>query len=376
MARIYRGKPLTCGSRSVSRRRALTLVEMLVVMGICVVLALLLVPVVLRSRANARTVVCANTLNGLGQTYAICLMETGNYLPDAYYTLEISDGSYQVVLRDPETNQPDRLFRDGGSQSLVCPSDDQPVEVLGRTRTGATLAVGSSYGYNVFLPIAFRNASRVTQPVNTVTFYDGDAASIVGDWEYSHGWAEDTIRYRHRGTANYLFLDGHVEHSARFLAHAFDGGVGWLALNGESTGDGDDPEWDGGLGMGIGGSLNINPNNAHMEFTLTLPDGYQITRDDLHSDNPHQHHDGFHPDYLEYTGPAARIRVKPKGNANQNSLIVNGNIYSLENKHLYIITSDTMTVRLYNDKRNGKGKAMGKWWIEINAEDAAIEIVK
>jgi len=33
-----------------------------------------------------------------------------------------------------------------------------------------------------------------------------------------------------------------------------------------------------------------------------------------------------------------------------------------------------MDVHLYNDKRNKKGKAMGKWWIKIDAEDATITV--
>ena len=70
------------------------------------------------------------------------------------------------------------------------------------------------------------------------------------------------------------------------------------------------------------------------------------------------------------------IRVKPKGNGNQNGLTVDGEPYSLANKHLYIISSDDLVVHLYNNKRNRKGKAMGKWWIDVNANDATIEIIK
>ena len=53
-----------------------------------------------------------------------------------------------------------------------------------------------------------------------------------------------------------------------------------------------------------------------------------------------------------------------------------GEAYELENKNRYLITSDDMDVRLYNSKRNKKGKAMGKWWIEIDATEAEIEVFK
>lgn len=545
------------GPRKLSMCKGLTLVEMLVVVGICGMLAVLLVPMLLRSRGEARRVVCASNLNTLGQAYAVCLMESDNYLPDAYYGFEGSEGSYEVVLRSPDTDQPDQLFRSGCSSALVCPSDSSPVQVLGRTGTGTAVPVSASYAYNVSLPLMFRNLSRVRRPVNTVSFYDGDAGEVVGTWVHELGWAGQTIRYRHRGAANYLFLDGHVEMSDGFPDRAFEGGSQWVASSRGTTGTGGSGEWDGvdfdivdgtvvpnetctatitclgaafqnGVGgaripvqahyrvndgswieitddvlggeqvvleeiasgdaialqgkwylswrnkgtyasddgsghcwamrdgdvvpsiagfdgqtsiedflepymdetgcltlgpndviflfelsrytdyeryscadfqdlvvlvslskstgggggggetVAVGGSININPNNnPSMEFTLTLPDGYEITRDDLHSDNP-QHHggEGFHPDYLEYTGPAVSVRVKPKGNGNQNGLTVDGRPYSLENKNLYVITSDDMRVCLYNDKRNRRGKAMGKWWIDIDANDATIQVVK
>jgi len=552
--------------RLLSRLRGLTITEMLVVMGICAALGLLLVPVVLRSRAEARKVVCANNLNGLGQAYTICLTESNNYLPDAYYTFEGTDGTYQVTLRGQENGQPDALFKNSGA-ALVCPSDKAPARVLSRSTSGQAISVGASYAYNIALPLSFNNASRVTQPVNTVTFYDGDLTGVVGEWSHSPGWAGDTIRYRHRKAANYLFLDGHVENSDGFPDRAFDGGGGWLALHDGTSGNGGNGGWggngpgDGGggdedpiditiedgevtpnencsatitcvgaafqygaggpripvrayyrlnggskqtitddvrggeqvtledvgagdsismvgkttqyfrsyhestgndghcwilrdgdvvpsiagfagqdaieeflapymtpegcltlgvndviflfelsnytnynryscadfqdlvvlvsfsktasggtggggnAGNALGGSININPNNSPwFEFILRLPDGFEVTRDDLHDDDPIDHGSGFHSEYLEYTGPATLIRVKPKGNGNQNSLTLNGEPYPLQNRNRYIITSNSMNVHLYNSKRNRRGKAMGKWWIDVTAADANIEV--
>ena len=551
--------------------KGLTMVEMLVVIGICGVLAMMLVPLTLHSRAKARTVVCANNLQGLGQAFSVCLTESENYFPEAYYVFEGAEGAYQVALRTPDLNQPDALLKSDYSQALSCPSDDEPVEVLGRAPSGAAVNVTSSYGYNVALPLMFLNASRVGHPANTVTFYDGDAAGVVGTWEHSLGWAADTIRPRHQGGANYLFLDGHVEHSEGFPDVAFDGGSRWLASALDTTNPGGAGGWDLGGGDGeedpveftivdgsvvpaedctaivfcigseywpfgmdrprvpvqscynlnrgswetvsddsrngnqavvedvqacdaiairarcteylrrgpyasndgsghcwvfrdgdvvpsisgamtqagievflqpymdgngclalgpsdaiflfemsdyldynrysaadfqdlvmlvrlsktggggesggnpaeaptgstLGGSININPNNnSTFEFEMILPSGVVITRDDLHSDNPHRHEgEGFHPDYLAYTGPATSVRVKPKGNGNQNGLTVDGQPYALQNKNRYIITSDSMTVHLYNNKRNRKGKAMGKWWIDIDATNATIQIM-
>jgi type II secretory pathway pseudopilin PulG len=116
-------------------------------------------------------------------------------------------------------------------------------------------------------------------------------------------------------------------------------------------------------GHSVGGSLNINPNNNEdFEFLLVKPDGSQITRDDLLASRGD----------LTYTGPAKLLRVQPKGNGNQNAITVDGETLSVRNGTLYTITSETMTVHLYNDKANGA--AMGHWMIDsLVADNATVE---
>lgn len=114
----------------------------------------------------------------------------------------------------------------------------------------------------------------------------------------------------------------------------------------------------------VGGEININPNNnPDNEFTVTLPDDSAIARDDLTQD------------YAGYSGSAKNVHVKPKGNGNQNGLIVDGEQYTVENGNSYDIASDSMTVNLYNDNVNPSGKAVGKWWIAITAGDATITVL-
>jgi hypothetical protein len=107
----------------------------------------------------------------------------------------------------------------------------------------------------------------------------------------------------------------------------------------------------------VGGEININPNNsADNEFNLALPDGTAITRDNLRA----------------YSVTAKQVLVKPKGNGNQNSLIVDGQPYTVLNADTYTITGDPMIVNLYNDHYQSDGKAMGQWWIGINAKNATV----
>lgn len=132
----------------------------------------------------------------------------------------------------------------------------------------------------------------------------------------------------------------------------------------ESDPDGPPPNPD---GQTIGGEINLNPNNrTDYEFELRKPDGTTITRDTIHSSGS----------TFEYSGPATRIRFRPKGNGNQNGLTLDGQPYRLYNSSLYTIEivgpGGAITVHLYNDSPNGKGKAMGKWWLTINATGSQI----
>lgn len=112
----------------------------------------------------------------------------------------------------------------------------------------------------------------------------------------------------------------------------------------------------------VSGSLNLNPNNSpDNEFMLVTPDGRVITRDDLHNDDTVY----TSAPCVFYEGPAVYIRVKPKGNGNQNTLEVDGEIFDLQNGTTYEFQSASMTLRIMNTQRNpGNGKAMGQWWLD------------
>lgn len=108
----------------------------------------------------------------------------------------------------------------------------------------------------------------------------------------------------------------------------------------------------------LSGEINLNPGNSpDNEFVLTLADGTAITRDDLR--------DGF----AGYTGKATRIHLKPKGNASQNGLELDGTPFPLVNGRTYDITSDWMTVKLYNGQN---GNAAGQWWLKVHAMEAIV----
>jgi len=115
----------------------------------------------------------------------------------------------------------------------------------------------------------------------------------------------------------------------------------------------------------IVGSININPNNSPQnEFHVTKDNNEVFTRDHLKTGQVNEA--GTY-----YAGTAKRVLVKPKGNGNQNGLLINGQIYPVTNNTTYVFTGD-MTIRVWNDHIKN-AKAMGHWWINIEV-NGSIEV--
>ena len=193
------------------------------------------------------------------------------------------------------------------------------------------------------------------------SFLRGLAAHYYKDHTSWKGKWPDEVSVPHTGTRpnDWTFTEYKYSRVEPVVNHLFIR-QGWFsvrwkgyfdpsAIDGESS------------GSELSGQININPNNsAGNEFSVTLPDGRNIVRADLTG--------GFGG----YEGPAVAIHIKPKGNGNQNTLKVSGLVYPILNACTYDIESKKMTVRIFNDKLNPKGVAIGDWWIAIEAETAVI----
>lgn len=126
----------------------------------------------------------------------------------------------------------------------------------------------------------------------------------------------------------------------------------------------------------VQGAINLNPNNSpHNEFrmemaggtTLTLKDGSvvnELSRDDL------KNNVNFDGDGVVFSGTINRVVVKPKGNGNQNSLMIDDQVHMVENAKTYVFEG-AMDVVVWNSHIHN-GKAMGHWWISISATDVTI----
>ena len=115
------------------------------------------------------------------------------------------------------------------------------------------------------------------------------------------------------------------------------------------------------------GSVKINPTNSpRNRFRLTKTDGSMITRDDLYEGALIDSNGVF------YTGPASEVVIKPKGNGYQNTLAINGVAYELDNNLTHSLNASSMNVTVRNDYVSN-GKAMGHWWIDVNATATTVE---
>lgn len=196
------------------RPRAMTLVELLVVMAIIGVLVGLLLPAVQASRASARQSSCKNNLK---QTGIAVLLYANNHDGD-FPRVHAATESWVYTLA-PYLENVDAI--------RVCPDDPLGLERLG------TKGKGTSYVINEYVTIetddlmSVRNINKMKQTSNTIIVFEG-ADDRAENNEHVHAslwyternisrnlwWQQfraEVNPHRHADTANYLYADGHVE---------------------------------------------------------------------------------------------------------------------------------------------------------------------
>jgi prepilin-type N-terminal cleavage/methylation domain-containing protein/prepilin-type processing-associated H-X9-DG protein len=247
--------------------RGFTLVEMLVVIMIGAVLALLLVPVVLRTRENARAVVCAENLGRLGTALAVVMPEEGGRFSNVYYGTKLfQPEKWWIDVRSANAGR-EALLSEPVGEVIGCPSARGYMRVPVRAAGGQVAWLTASYAHNVEMPLIAGALSRVRDPANRVIFYDGAPAAVLGLWEHTPTWPDATIIRRHLDSANFLFLDGHVERRGAFGAELFHGcpSPSKAALTGLPASEEKEGEWDPFLGLTV--TIRTESNNVRNEGT-------------------------------------------------------------------------------------------------------------
>ncbi len=166
------------------RKRAFTLVEMLVVIGIIGILTALLLPAVMRTKETGRSAVCLNNLHQIGLGLQLYAQENGNLLPVMY------DRGTNNIGQTPYFDQVMLPFVSGVSNVFHCPSDNEHLFEL----------TGSSYSWNVLL-----NGQDADHLHLLTNIYPASQIFVVFDKDKFH---------RVRGDAhaiNFLYADGHIK---------------------------------------------------------------------------------------------------------------------------------------------------------------------
>jgi len=238
------------------RRRGFTLIELLVVIAIVAILVALLLPAVQQAREAARRTQCKNRLKQLVLAMHNYADSFGTFLPykiddtqeiafqtgqsPTHGTIRYWFGTVDFSQSDP-TQQ--LSFRDGylapfmetNQAAFQCPDlgPDQVNKIrFGRMASGYGynghyVGPGTGYDFSAWPTITlstepivykFRDFQQLTQ---TIAFAD---SAIYNTWSFfpnkflMENWlleppsrTQPSIHFRHLGTANVAFLDGHVE---------------------------------------------------------------------------------------------------------------------------------------------------------------------
>jgi prepilin-type N-terminal cleavage/methylation domain-containing protein/prepilin-type processing-associated H-X9-DG protein len=206
-----------------SRRSGFTLIELLVVIAIIAILAAILFPVFAKARDRARMTTCRSNLKQIGMAFGMYTGDWDDTLP--LWTRQDHDAngwqnSWDIVIQPYLKSH----------QVVICPSDDRSKAIVhklyGPLQRSYSYAGNLGGDWNPYVPEA-KSLGDVKRPSDTVSVGERHmeecAPAAPANWaSYAVFDAlgrnpmqgcddgEEVDFFRHGGSVNFLYVDGHV----------------------------------------------------------------------------------------------------------------------------------------------------------------------
>jgi len=217
-----------------STRRAFTLVELLVVIGIIALLVALLLPALRRAKEQANRITCASNLRQIGYCFAMYAQEFRGQLMGPQFFTQGAKGnwvSYPPMGRLEDSQIARYLGKRFNPGVLTCPSDNPQVH----QRTQWTGIYRYSYSVNIWLylkpPLKW---DQIRRPANMILAID-ESMETVDDGAFCgcritqqgrnvlaarHDKLTDNTKAPNDGRGNVLYCDNHVDFAYRTILSA------------------------------------------------------------------------------------------------------------------------------------------------------------